>query len=93
MAKRPPDDPQPDDGDPVPNDLRILFGRNVRAARVALRLRQQEFADKAGFNRQYISRVEAGQINLTLDTMRRLAAAVGQDVPSLLRAPETESPG
>ncbi len=87
------DQPPLEDGEPVPNGLRTLFGRNLRAARVALGLRQQEFADRAGFNRQYISRVEAGRINLTLDTMRRLAAAVGQDVPSLLRVPDPKVPG
>lgn len=100
MAKQAPDPPQPDDAGPIPDDLRILFGRNVRAARIALRLRQQEFADKAGFNQQYISRVEDGQLNLTLDTMKRLATALDQDVSSLLRAPDsgpgdsdTEPPG
>lgn len=85
--------PRLEGDEPISNGLRALFGRNLRAARVALGLRQQEFADAAGFNQQYVSRVEAGQVNLTLDTMRRLAAAVGQDVPSLLRAPEPEAPG
>jgi transcriptional regulator with XRE-family HTH domain len=97
MAKQPPDPPQSDDGDPFPNDLHMLFGRNVKASRVALRLNQQEFADKAGFTQQYISLVENGQTNLSLGHMRRLATALNQDVPSLLRAfdsddPDTKSP-
>lgn len=100
MAKQVPDPPQPDDADAVPNELHILFGRNMRAARIALGLRQQEFADKAGFTQQYVSLVEKGQTNLTLGSMRRLATALNQDVPSLLRASDsgagdsdTEPPG
>lgn len=100
MVKQDPDLPQPDDGDPVPNDLHVLFGRNMRAARIALRLNQQEFADKSGFTQQYVSLVENGQTNLSLGHMRRLATALNQDVPSLLRAsdsgsddPDTEPPG
>ena len=58
---------------------------------MALGLRQQEFADRAGYGQQYISQVERGLINLTLDTMRRLAKAVDQDVPSLLRPPAAGS--
>jgi transcriptional regulator with XRE-family HTH domain len=95
MAKQPLDPPQPDDASPIPDDLQVLFGRNLRAARLAHSLTHQELADKAGFKRQYVSRIEAGQLNVTLDTMKRLAAALGQDVSTMLRLPDTHdvSPG
>ncbi len=85
MVKRPPHLPQPDDAVLIPDDLQTLFGRNLRAVRLAHKLKQQDLADRAGFKSQYISRVEGGQINLTLDTMKRLATALGQDVRALLR--------
>lgn len=90
MAKQVPHPPQPDDGDPVPNELQALFGNNLRAARIAHNLTHQELADRAGFKRQYVSRIEAGQLNVTLDTMKRLAAALGQDVSAMLRFPDAD---
>ncbi len=90
MVKQPPHLPQPDDVGPIPDDLQTLFGRNLRAARIAHNLTHQELADKAGFKRQYVSRVEAGQLNLTLGTMTRLAAVLGQDVSVLLRLPDAD---
>ena len=91
MVKQPPRPQQPDNADPIPGDLQTLFGRNLRAARTAHKLTQQELADKAGLKHQYVSRVEDGQINVTLDTMKRLAAALGQDVPAMLRSPSPDA--
>jgi transcriptional regulator with XRE-family HTH domain len=71
----------------VPEDLRAVFGGNLRAARCAQNLSQRDLGDRAGFKNQYISRVEDGQINLTIKTMERLAAALGQDMRVLLASP------
>ena len=40
---------------------------------------------EAGLTQQYVSLVEAGHQNITLDTMAALARAVGRDVIALLR--------
>lgn len=84
MAKRPSDPSQPDDTGPIPDDIQAVFGRNLRAARAAQGLKQAELGEKAGLNQHYISRIEDGQVNLTLDTVKRLAAALGQDALVLL---------
>ena len=76
-----------DDAAPVPEDIQVVFGRNLRAARSAQGLTQQELGDRAGFKNQYVSRVEDGQINLTINTMKRLAEALGQDMRALLGTP------
>ena len=84
MGKRPP--PQPPKGNsPVPDDLRKIFGQNVRAARIKAGLTQAQLAARTGLTQQYVSLVEAGLQNITLDTMAALARAVGRDVSALLR--------
>jgi len=87
MTKRPTDALPADKTKPVSGELQVRFGANLRAARTAQRLKQQDLADKSGFGQQYVSRVEDGQINLTLETMERLACALGMDVSTLLAAP------
>ena len=70
---------------PVPDDLRKIFGQNVRAARIKAGLTQAQLAARTGLTQQYVSLVEAGLQNITLDTMAALARAVGRDVSALLR--------
>ena len=43
-------------------------------------LTQQELADRTGINRSDISRIENGNANPSLKTMKRLAAAMGKRV-------------
>jgi transcriptional regulator with XRE-family HTH domain len=84
MGKRPPPEP-PKGNSPVPDDLRKIFGQNVRAARIKAGLTQTQLAERTGLRQQYVSLVEAGHQNITLDTMAALSRAVGRDVSALLR--------
>ena len=84
MGKRPPREPSKGNS-PVPDDLRSIFGQNVRAARIKAGLTQDQLAERTGLTQQYVSLVEAGHQNITLDTMAALARAVGRDVIALLR--------
>jgi DNA-binding XRE family transcriptional regulator len=68
-----------------PCDLRKIFGQNVRAARIKAGLTQAQLAARTGLTQQYVSLVEAGLQNITLDTMAALARAVGRDVSALLQ--------
>ena len=70
-----------------PDELQILFGKNLRAARLKCGLKQSEVAERTGLPQQYLSLIEAGQQNLTLKTMSALAAAVNHEVTDLLRKP------
>lgn len=72
----------------------VLNGRAVLAARVkGLRtgrhLSQATLAERAGMHRTYLSSIERGRRNVPLDTVCRLAWALGVDVPDLF----TEVPG
>jgi transcriptional regulator with XRE-family HTH domain len=84
MGKRPPRGP-PKSNSPAPDDLRTIFGQNVRAARIKAGLTQTQLAERTGLTQQYVSLVEAGHQNITIDTMAALARAVGRDVSALLR--------
>jgi transcriptional regulator with XRE-family HTH domain len=84
MARRAQREP-PKSDEPVPDDLRPVFGQNLRAARVKAGLTQAQLAERTSLTQQYVSWVEAGHSNMTLGTMTALARVVGQDVIALLR--------
>ncbi|MBE7158841.1 MAG: helix-turn-helix transcriptional regulator [Rhodospirillales bacterium] len=63
----------------------MIFGENLKAARLKMGMSQKEFAERVGLRRQYIYRVEDGRQNLTLQMMAQLAEALGQDMISMLR--------
>jgi transcriptional regulator with XRE-family HTH domain len=42
-------------------------------------------AEQTGLTQQYVSLVEAGHQNVTIDTMAALARVIGRDVSALLR--------
>lgn len=57
--------------------LRKLFGLKVKELRLASGLSQEGFADRCGFARSYMSRIERGAANPSLDAIGVLAAALG----------------
>lgn len=67
--------------------MRALFGANLRQARIKAKLTQVEVEAATGIRQHYISEIENGLQNPTLDTMTALAMAVGTDVRALLRPP------
>jgi DNA-binding XRE family transcriptional regulator len=54
-------------------------------SRRALHLTQKELAEKAGLGQAEVSKIERGRKSPTLDTYSRLAAALGLEVPRLVR--------
>jgi len=61
-----------------------MFGASVRVWRDRLGISQEELAERAELHRTYISDVERGARNLTLESIERLAGALEVSVPSLL---------
>ena len=53
------------------------FGRNVRQARKEKGWTQEQLAFEAGVKRAYLSEVENGQRNVSLDVVEKLAKALG----------------
>jgi transcriptional regulator with XRE-family HTH domain len=61
-------------------NLGNFFGAAVRRHRELLRLSQEELASRAAIDRTYISGVERGVRNPTLEVMQRIARALGSDL-------------
>lgn len=63
---------------------RARFAVNLRTARLAHGLSQEELAARAGLHRNYIGSVERNEKNISIDSMERLAKVLGVDVLDLL---------
>ena len=63
---------------------RARFAVNLRAARLSHGFSQEELAERAGLHRNYIGSVERNEKNISIDSMERLAIALGVDVLDLL---------
>ena len=104
MAKRVPDAPadkppkrralhQPPSPELPPDDWQAIFGQCVRTARLKRGLTQAEAADLAGMNLTYLGKIENGEKNVTLDTMKKLATVLELDLSLVFRqaTPDEES--
>lgn len=54
--------------------------QNLKRIREELGLTQQQVADKAKINRSIVAKVESGQRNATLNTLMKLAEAMGKEL-------------
>jgi transcriptional regulator with XRE-family HTH domain len=66
-------------------DIRKKFGKRLRALREDRGWSQEEFADRAGLHRTYVSAVERGVRNPTLSVLERLAKALGVSMAELVQ--------
>jgi transcriptional regulator with XRE-family HTH domain len=64
-------------------DLSKYFGGAVREHRLLVRLSQEELADRAGKDRTYISGIERGRRNPSLDVLQSISDALGADLDVL----------
>lgn len=62
------------------NTLAKRFGSCVRALRLEAGLSQVEFGERCGFYQTYLSRIENGQANPTLNAVEVIANALGMTV-------------
>ncbi len=60
------------------------IGRSIRAARLALGVSQESFAELAEIDRTYVSRIELGQVNVSWDSLSRVARALRLKPSALL---------
>jgi transcriptional regulator with XRE-family HTH domain len=67
----------------MPLSLRHRFGSRIRELRLATGMTQEEFADRCGFARTYMSRIETGGANPSLDAINVLAVALKRDLSDL----------
>lgn len=65
-------------------DIVKVFGSNLRKYRILLGLSQEQFAEKCGLHRTYISSVERFQRNISIENIQRIADALGIEAYKLL---------
>lgn len=67
-------------------DMRKLVGGNLKNARIAAGLTQEELAERSGFSQQYISGLERGKRNPTIVSIYELGQALGVSHEQLVAA-------
>ncbi|MGD1110837.1 MAG: helix-turn-helix transcriptional regulator [Mycobacterium sp.] len=82
QVSRAPGEPSPHQ---QPTELRRTFARNLRQARKAAGLTQHALAKVASCSRAQIAAIETDAANVKLDTITRLAKALGLTEGDLLR--------
>lgn len=68
------------------------FGGAVRRRREQLKLSQEDFADKAGIHRTYVSSIERGKVGVSIGVAQRLAVALEWPLSRLFRELEKGQP-
>lgn len=65
-------------------DFQKVVGRNLRAYRLEKGLSQEAFAEVVGVHRTYMGGLERGERNLTLQSVEKIAEAIGLTPMELL---------
>lgn len=66
--------------------------QNIRRLRHAAELSQSALAEKSGVSRRMLVAIEAGEKNVSLTTLDRLAEALGVAFTDLIQAPDNRDP-
>lgn len=66
-------------------DIKVRFGRNVRVLRGLANLSQDEFADRVGVHRTYMSGIERGVRAPTIIVVEKIAEALGVEPGDLFK--------
>lgn len=71
--------------------LQKRLGKTIRQLRKQAGYSQEGFADAVGVHRTYMGSVERGEVNIALENLQRIAAALGLSAAALLGAAERPS--
>jgi transcriptional regulator with XRE-family HTH domain len=69
-------------------DLTEILAANLRRARHAKRLTQEELADRAGLSARYLGSIERAAVSASVTILGQLAEALHIDPCDLIRAPQ-----
>lgn len=65
---------------PVEGSLRVKVGRRLSEIRRSKKLTQAELAQGAGLTQQFVSKIEKGTENISLDTLERIQKFLGENL-------------
>jgi transcriptional regulator with XRE-family HTH domain len=77
----------------APADPKEVLARNLRRLRTSTGLSQEELAARAGLHRTYVSSVERGRRNVSLENIFALARGLGCAPQELIALSSDESDG
>ena len=77
---------------PTGESVKQQFGRRVRQLREIKGWSQERLAAEAQLHATYLSDVERGKRNISLENLCRLASALGVKPEDLLKQPEERAP-
>ena len=65
------------------HSVRLKFGKKVKELRMQKNLTQEDFSYLARIDRTYVSSIESGKANISLDAITRIAKALKVSLPEL----------
>ena len=71
----------------IPTRTRLALAQKLRFLRFTRGWSQEVLAELVGLHRTYISQIERGQVNVSVDNLEKLADAFELPVPELLTPP------
>ena len=69
-------------------DIAVRFGHAVRKLRQERKISQEELAERCGLHRTYISDIELGKRNVSLENIERIAAALERSLSDFFKEVE-----
>lgn len=72
-------------------DLLFAYGQTVRKIRLSKDISQEKFADMCDLHRTYISDIELGKRNVSLENIGKIANALGISISELFQEVENDA--
>jgi Predicted transcriptional regulators len=72
-------------------NIKVKFGQVVKKHRIKQGLSQEKLAEKTGLHRTYISEVERGERNVSLENIQKIAVSLDVNLSKIFLIMEQES--
>lgn len=75
----------------VKKQINIEIGEQIKAAREAAKLTQEQFAERIEVSPQYVSDLERGVVGISLSTLKRACTVLGTSSDQILFGTQNEN--
>ena len=69
-------------------DIAVRFGKAVRKSRLEQKISQEELAERCNLHRTYISDIELGKRNVSLENIERIVTALERSLSDFFKEVE-----
>ena len=66
-------------------EIRKILGKNIEKLRLSHKLKREELSLALGFDNSYISKLEKGNINITIDKIEKIANYFNIEITKLFQ--------